>query len=176
MDIFKLFSNNRDSREMERTRNIIILYVLNKDIYKQNDIKYSLKEDEEIKIFFEKYQDFTNLDEINIDDFPIEKLFVHSIDIYEKLKSGEYELDLDGIPFISNNEEMMDRVSESLTNTYIDIFEKELESLEDIQDKELKDYKNNYQFVILNELMNKYVETEEYEKAAEIRDKINELK
>jgi hypothetical protein len=174
MNIFNLFENNKDIKKVERIRNIITLYALNKDLHLMNNDSFSLKEDEDINAFFEKYQSFDNVEEIDIEDFPIEKLFLFSIPVYEKLKSGEFEINIDNIPFV-NDDFMKDDISESLSNTYIDTFEKELIKLDNIENDTLKEYKHNYQIKHLKDLMDEYIRTEEYEKAAEIRDEINSL-
>jgi len=177
MNLFDLFENNKYVEELERLQNIITLYALNRDLCNMNNEEFILKNDEDIDYFFDKYDTFENVSDIDINDFPLEKLFLASISIYKKIKNGNYSIDIESLhlPFLDNDSEMKDQISETLSDTYVTIFEKEIAKLKYVKDEKLKKFIYDYQINKLKSKLQECIDKEEYEKAAEIRDEINEL-
>ena len=154
------------------------LYALARDIFAMNNKPFPFKDSEEVVKFFNKYEDFKSLDDFNINDFPTERLFVEVIPIYTKIKNNILDLNLDifDLPFDLTNvdPELPDQFEDSIKDVFVKCFETELRSM-DINDDELKKVKYDLLIDELTTKMDEYVQKEEFEQAAIIRDEIKEL-
>lgn len=175
MDAFDLFLIQYDNSE--RIKNLLTLYALNKDIHTINEMFFPLSEEEEFIYFFEKYREGTNLYEIDIRDFPIEKLLIFCIEIYEKIRNDEIRINVEKLdfPFELDKKGMELEIKKTIKETYINAFLEEIKR-DDLQDEFLLKYKNQIIVSQLEEKMYEYSKKEEYEKAAEIRDEIKKIK
>jgi protein-arginine kinase activator protein McsA len=138
-----------------------------------NDLFFPLTEDKSFSDFFEKYDNFISLYEIDIKDFPIEKLLKFSIELYEMIQNDELNLQVEKLdfPFKIDEDEIKGEIEKTIKDTFIDIFEEEIKN-DEIKDKTLTNYRKDIIIKGLEEEMDEFVLNEEYEKAAKIRDEI----
>jgi len=174
----QLFENNKASRKLEKIQNVIGAYSLAKDIYFMINEPFFFSEDVDVIEFFDKYKDLENIEDMEINDFPIEKLFLEVYSLYKKIKENKINLNIDisKLPIeIANIDSFSsEEIEDIIKDAFIKCYEVEIKK-SDFKNKKLK--KLRYDLIInnLNKKMEEYIKKEEYEQAAIIRDEIKEL-
>jgi hypothetical protein len=172
MNISDLINNVKTNKQIDKVQNVLGLYSLTRDINLMIGELFLLSEDEDFLYFFEKYDDFENINDINIEDFPIEKLMVESLRIYNIIKDDKFDITKNVVfPEHYSSQEKIDELKENIISAFIKCFETELEELKQIKNTKLKEFKISF----LNKKMQKFISVEAYENAALIRDQIKEL-
>jgi UvrB/uvrC motif len=173
-----LFENRKYSRKIEKIQNVMGLYSLARSICAMNNEPFAFEDDKDVVEFFGKYEELKTIEDFNINDFPIERLFVEVIPLYKKIKNKKLELNIDifNIPFDLNNidSQLPEEIEDTIKEVFVKCFESELKNI-DTKNKKLKKIKYNLVIDNLTSQMEEYVQKEEYEQAAIIRDEIKDL-
>jgi DNA-directed RNA polymerase beta' subunit len=166
----------------EHISDIIMLFQITKDMYTLSG--------REKEFHFEKYKDFFGRTlvsfffdvKINLNDFPLESLLIKSWKIYQEIKEDKFRFNAKALEELKNIElPFTDLTGYNLKNTelgnsYIKVYDKIIQYYDNYEDENLNIIRRYTEIDIMNEELNKFVNTEEFEKAAEMRDKIKEFK
>jgi hypothetical protein len=148
------------------------IYALARDIYILIDEKFSISNDKEIDSFLDKYSNLYDINEVNLNDFPTEKLFIETYSLYKRIKENKVQITperLNKTNLKVDNEKLEEQIVTAIKDTFIKYYEIELDNFDDIKSPKLLEIK----IEMLNFKMERYVKREKYEKAAQIRDEIN---
>lgn len=174
----QLFENNKTTRKLEKIQNVIGAYSLAKDIYAMINEPFFFSENDDVIKFFDKYEELENIEDMKIEDFPIEKLFIEIYSLYEGIKNNKIKININisKLPVeIANIDSFTpEEIEDIIKDAFIKCYESEIKK-SDFKNKKLKKLKYDLIVNNLKEKMENHVKKEEYEEAAIIRDEIKEL-